>query len=411
MQKHLLLITLLIVASLSGFTQVYNGKHLIWKLPDETDTRFTALFGSTGRSFGSEGCSVSVTSRTEKKLYIEFSLVITDFCGQSTTRKITRTVEPGKTAGNSPWFDGFDYSTKCEQNKKYGENFYTRIQSIELTIVKVTELAGKNNGSNSGNSGNNNSSNNSGSNSNSGNTNNSNNSGSGNGGNSNNSSGNSTTYGNDGTTITVNGKSKIVKHCTPIGFGIHAGYACANISWSVSTGTNMFYGDTLIQHIEASDFIFKWRKKGDLVWREVKTTGQLMTIFNINPLEPCTKYEGNLIRICDKGVLLESGIKEFTTDCNSPEVLTVSAYTRTTAKINYRIRSSIPCGLTGFSYVGVVEYKAPNGAWETIVCVPREGCELSALQPGTTYRVRARFRYNNSTYSEYSKEVSFTTSK
>jgi hypothetical protein len=364
--------------------QVYNGKHLIWKMPDETDKRFTVLFGSTGRSFGTEGCSISVTNRHTNKLFIEFKLTITDFCGQSTERKITRTIEPGKTAGSSAWFDGFDYNTKCTENKKYGENFYTRIKSISLDIVKIVEYDSKgkpivdpekeipsDNPSDTG----------------------------------------GETNPPDKIPTSTGGKGNY-SSCNAVTPTIRAGYACAVVDWWCSVGTNMMKGDSLIQITESQNFIVKWRMKGEYAWKDVRAIGCPRGTVVLSKLDPCTKYEVVLVRDCGKGVYAASTVLEFTTACNSPEMLNIINITTSSASVSHRIRSApFSCGEQLPSYVSVVEYKTGTGPWDTLVCVPGQGCKLSALLPGTTYRVRVRFRYNNSKYSEYSKEVVFTTKK
>jgi hypothetical protein len=345
-------------------------------------------------------------------------LTITDFCGQSTERKITRTIEPGKTSGSSAWFEGFDYDTKCTQNKKYGESFYTRISSIKIEIVKIVEYdsKGKPITDNSGNSNNSSGNNSSGNNSNGNNSNNT--SGDNNGNSSGNNSGNNTNNNNgnnnysQGNIPRSTGGKGDYSSCATITPKISAGYNCAIIDWWCSIGSNMMKGDSLIQHTESQNFIVKWRKKGEYGWKDVRALGCPRGTVILSSLEACTKYEVVLVRDCGKGVIAASDLQEFTTACNSPEMLNIINITKTSASVSHRIRSApIPCGTGLTSYVSVVEYKTGTGPWDTLVCVKGGGCTLNALTPGTTYRVRVRFRFDNNKYSEYSKEVAFTTNQ
>lgn len=371
----------------TSLSQEFNGKNLKWRLPDNTDKRFTALFGTPGRSFGTEECVVSVTSRYTKTLYIEFKLTLTDLCGNKKEQIIKRTVGPGKNVGGTPWFDGFNYDPACEAKKKYGDNFYTKVQSVSLEVLSVKEKEDPNK-TITGNTDNSKEETkedpNKEQNNNSSNTNN------------NNNNNNTSTYTN----------------CTPVNFSVTNGITCFTATWFCSVGYNTMVGNEFKQVRESQNFIFQWRLSSSSSWNELRTIACPMGEVTIKDLDPCTRYEARLLRDCGNGKTVSSNIAFFTTGCQAPQKLSVKSFGRNSATLSYFRSSTILCeSFNTVQVTTVVEYKSPNSIWETLYCNPGEGCTLNALSPGTTYRVRARNQYRNGKFSAYTSEVAFTTTK
>lgn len=141
LRSILLSITLLALVLLPSlaFAQDFNGKSLKWPLQGGGDERITAFLGSTGYSFGTEGTTVVVENRTDTKLVVTFLVQYTDLCGTTIERKVTHRVGPRAKAGTSAWLDGWDYAPKCDQKKKYADNFYSKLGSVKLQLLSVAE--------------------------------------------------------------------------------------------------------------------------------------------------------------------------------------------------------------------------------------------------------------------------------
>lgn len=106
----------------------------------EGDKRIKVIAGTTGRSFGSESAAVAVQSVSDAKLYVELKATFYDFCGQQLVKTFTYTVPPRGKVGGSPFFDGFEFSPKCEGSKKYGDKFVTRLSNVKLELVSIKEV-------------------------------------------------------------------------------------------------------------------------------------------------------------------------------------------------------------------------------------------------------------------------------
>jgi hypothetical protein len=84
--------------------------------------------------------------------------------------------------------------------------------------------------------------------------------------------------------------------------------------------------------------------------------------------------------------------------------------TQNSAGISSRFSPGINiCGGKPLSYTVVVEYKDQGPTWETVICIPGQGCTLYNLKPNTSYRVRLRYEYPNNKFSNYSSEIAVKT--
>ena len=144
MTKKIYLFLFCLVSFFTSYAQEFNGKNVRWHLPENTDKRFKAFFGSTGFSFGSESTSLAVENLTQNKLILKFKVTCYDLCGDYTIKSITRSVNPLGKAGTSPFFDGSEYSTKCTVKKKYSDSFSSKLGKVEIELVSVQEIPGNN---------------------------------------------------------------------------------------------------------------------------------------------------------------------------------------------------------------------------------------------------------------------------
>ncbi|GAA0563136.1 hypothetical protein [Chitinophaga japonensis] len=133
--------TVLLVLPLYTAAQDFNGKRLQWNLDANADKRIRAAFISGGYAMGSESVTVAVENLTEQKLTATIRVTQTDVCGAVSEKKVTRTVPPLGKAGGSLWFDGYTFSTKCTEKKKYSDKFYTKVGNVQLELVSVQEVS------------------------------------------------------------------------------------------------------------------------------------------------------------------------------------------------------------------------------------------------------------------------------
>jgi hypothetical protein len=195
-------------------------------------------------------------------------------------------------------------------------------------------------------------------------------------------------------------------------------YNCIALEWwSLSTKTNIVDASGNFKQStdpQAKSFTIEFRKLGDIYWTIEKRVNTGKNTHTISGLDACTKYEVRLIATCDNNqVSAPTNIIRFTTACNKPGNLTVENITNNSAKINNeRLTASVtfPCASSASTQIRIVEFKTSTGTWQEVICNSGSPCILNALSPGTIYRVRARYKYGNNLYSNYTNEISFTTS-
>jgi hypothetical protein len=374
---------------LSLFTQAqtFDEKSLRWPLDDNADKRIKAFFATPGRSFGSEETVVAVENLTDKKLSVEFSVTYTDLCGVTTTKKFTHTVPAKGKAGGSPWFDGKNFSPECKETKKYGERFVTKIADIKLELVSVKELGGPATGSGTGN---------------------------GNSGNSGNNGGAGTNTGGNGSSS--NGNTGGAKDCKPVSFEKdgQVGLNCIKLLWWCNQETNIMNSKTgeFSQHLEINDFVVQWRVQGDKTWKQAKTSTCPINRYTITGLDACTQYEVRVLRDCGGGKYSEPfKTLTITTACVAPTLLKAVNVSRSSISVSTRRASTGAICDGNVSSVTEVEFKTGGGTWDSMICNPGQACTIGGLTPSTAYRVRARYKYPNNKYSEYTNEIVVTTGK
>lgn len=215
-----------------------------------------------------------------------------------------------------------------------------------------------------------------------------------------------------------NSEIAISKTCPTYNFKYSSiSYNCVALEWwSMSTKVNMV--DAVGDFKQSTDpqpkfFTIQFRKQGDIYWTFEKRENTGKNTHTISGLDACTKYEIQLIATCDNNqVSAPTNIIRFTTACNKPGNLSVENITSNSAKINsQRLTASVsfPCASSASTQIRIVEFKTSTGTWEEVFCNSGSPCILNALNANTIYKVRARFKYGNNLYSNYTNEISFTT--
>lgn len=228
------------------------------------------------------------------------------------------------------------------------------------------------------------------------------------------SSGNSGSSGSSGNINTQNQN----RACPTYGFKFNApGYNCVALEWwSLSKKTNMVDAAGNFKQSsdpEAKSFTIEFRKQGDIYWTTDKRENSGRNVHPLTGLDACTKYEVRLTATCDNNeVSAPTNIVRFTTACNKPGAITIDNITNNSAKVNsQRLTASIthPCSSKASTQIAIIEFKSNTSSWNEVICNSGNPCFLNALSSGTIYRVRARFKYGNNLYSNYTNEVSFKT--
>lgn len=206
--------------------------------------------------------------------------------------------------------------------------------------------------------------------------------------------------------------------CPTYGFKFDApSYNCVALEWwSLSKKTNMVDAAGNFKQSsdpEAKSFTIEFRKQGDIYWTSGKRENNGQNVHTLSGLDACTKYEVRLTSICNNNaVSAPTDIARFTTACNKPGNLTVENITINSAKVSTeRLTASIthPCSSEASNQIAIIEFKSNTGTWNEVICNSGAPCFLNGLSSGTVYRVRARFKYGNNLYSNYTNEVSFST--
>jgi hypothetical protein len=227
-------------------------------------------------------------------------------------------------------------------------------------------------------------------------------------------SGNSGSSGSSGSSGILNKN----RPCPTYGFKFNApSYNCVALEWwSLSKKTNMVDAAGNFKQSsdpEAKSFTIEFRKQGDVYWTSEKRENSGRNIHTLSGLDACTKYEVRLTATCDNNeISAPTNVVRFTTACKKPGNLTVENITSNSAKVRTeRITASIthPCSSQATTQIAIIEFKSNTGVWNELICNSGAPCFLNALNSGTIYRVRARFKYGNNLYSNYTNEVSFTT--
>jgi hypothetical protein len=191
---------------------------------------------------------------------------------------------------------------------------------------------------------------------------------------------------------------------------------CASFEWfAIPTRTNSVDAAGNFKQNKgpvAASFIVQYRKQGASSWFDDPKSNSFRNLHAITGLDACTKYEARLITICESGARSEpSPILRFSTACTPPGDLVIENITKNSATVGGRIHSvpySYPCE-SPKKWVRVIEYKSSKTQWwEETICNSGSACIINALNPATTYRVRAKYKYDN-VFSGYTNEVSFTT--
>lgn len=379
---------------LSGFcfSQVFNAEKKILEQEFSTDPRLQVKFFSTMRNPGGyEGTSLLVKNLSDKKLYVEIRLHITDNCGAVTTRNIRATIKAGDKIGGSTWMGGteqFDYNSPC-QSTKYGEWQYSKIKKVAIDVDEIRE-AGSASGSGSGNGG-----------------------GSGSGGGSGTGSGSGTGTGSGGGSGNGQGGA-ISSDCVMQEMSISNGPSmnCVQLRWlrQSTIQYNEKSGEIRTDNLP-EQFVLSYKKAADRNWNEIQVNLYQMG-YNLAALDPCTAYEVRLQRVCGNGV--RSGFSNtlrFTTGCPAPGSVMADQITTNSAHISSRFSPGVNvCSIKRPDYTIHIEYSAPGGSWQTVISRPGAGSSmLYNLQSQTSYRVRVRFEYGTQLFSAYSNEIQFTT--
>lgn len=213
-------------------------------------------------------------------------------------------------------------------------------------------------------------------------------------------------------------KSKV---CPTYGFKFsnnNPSYNCVALEWwSLSTKTNMVDASGNFKQStdpQARSFTIEFRKQGDVYWTTEKRANSGKNTHTISGLDACTKYEVRLFTMCDNNqVSAPTNIIRFTTACTKPGNLSVENITNNSAKVSSERLTALftsPCSSSSNTQIRIIELKTNTGTWQEVICNSGSPCVLSALSPGTIYRVRARYKYGNKLYSNYTNEISFTTS-
>lgn len=226
-------------------------------------------------------------------------------------------------------------------------------------------------------------------------------------------------FGSSGNTGNPNENTN--RFCPTYGFKIsnnNPSYNCVALEWwSLSTKSNMIDASGNFKQStepQAKSFTIEFRRQGDIYWTIEKRENTGRNAHTISGLDACTKYEIRLIATCDNNQdSAPTNIMRFTTACNKPGKLTVENITNNAAKINSeRLTGSVtyPCASSASTQVRIIEFKTSAGAWQEVICNSGSPCFLYTLSPGTIYKVRARYKYGTNLFSNYTNEISFTTS-
>lgn len=207
--------------------------------------------------------------------------------------------------------------------------------------------------------------------------------------------------------------------CPPYGFKLSntPSYNCVALAWwSLSTKVNSVDAKGNFKqsgNAEPKYFIIEFRRQGEIYWTTDRRDNTGRNVHTLNGLDACTQYEVRLTADCgNNNISNSSNIVRFKTACNMPGKLSVENITFNSAKISsQRLTASIthPCSSTASTQIRIIEYKSTNGIWEEVICNSGSPCFLNALIPGMVYRVRARYKYGENLYSNYTNELSFTT--
>jgi hypothetical protein len=379
------------IGSKNSFAQTFNGKWLSWQLDKPNENRLKFKFGTIGQNFGSEATACSIENVSSSKLFVEIKLTKTDFCGGNITTTISATVKPHEKVGGSTWMGigQHDYTTSCKQNKKYGEKFITKIFTVSLQIVSIKNLddpnpaPGPKPGTNP------------------------------------NPDPNPVPSPGTNPRPTTNPVTDPIeiKTCPTFGFKFSntPSYNCVALEWwALSTKVNMIDANgnfNQSNNPEAKYFTIQFRKQGDVYWTSEKRDNTGRNVHTLTGLDACSKYEVRLITSCDNNIDSNpSNIVRFTTACNKPAELIIEDIKDNSAKISSKrqLVISYPCS-SAKTQIRSIEFKTSTTAWDEVICNTGSPCFLSALSPNTTYRVRARYKYGNALFSNYTNEVSFTT--
>jgi hypothetical protein len=348
-------------------------------------------FGTTGINIGGyEGTTLVLENVTSTKLFVNVKMVVEDFCGGSKIRNIGVTINPNDKVGGNTWMGGseqLDYSSPCKERKKYPDNFSTKISSVSLEIVSVKELSKPTGDKNANES---------------------------------KPDGNETKEKSDPNPTEKNESTSSSNHnstCPTYGFKFSntPSFNCVALEWwSLSTKVNIMDASGNLKQSsipEANAFTIQFREQGKVNWIAEERINSGRNLHLLKGLNACTKYEVRLISICENDNSSKpSNIVRFTTACDKPGNIQIENISNNSAKINNELQtiSSYPCKQTQ-SPIRIIEYKTSNTNWEEVFCNSGSPCLLSTLRSGTTYRLRARYKYGDNLYSTYTNEVSFKT--
>lgn len=207
--------------------------------------------------------------------------------------------------------------------------------------------------------------------------------------------------------------------CKASGFKLSGtpSYSCAAIEWIyISNKTLTTKPDGSVVNNgdpDATGFIVEYKKESDLYWKTIKKAPALRNIVLMDHLSACTRYEVRLTTLCENGASsMPTNILTFSTDCPRPNSLKIENISSTTAEVNRgrTVVDSYPCPSPNQKdRVQEIEYRTATGIWQSMDCNFGEICRLTLLSPGTSYKVRARYRFPSNIYSNYTNEVAFTT--
>jgi len=381
MVKGSLVIALLLFHSFC-FAQVYNAEKKLLEQSFSTDPRIQVKFYSTLRNTGGyEGTSLLVKNLSDKTLFVEIRLHITDNCGAVITRNIKATIRAGEKIGGNTWMGGseqFDYNSSCESTK-YGEWQYSKIKKATIDVDGISET-GKQGGSGNGE-----------------------NTGNGNGGNT------------DGGGGPVGGSgNQIAAGCPLQDLSISNGPSmnCVQLRWIRQSTIQYNEKSGEIRTDKLSEqFILSYKKAADLYWKELKLSYYQMG-YNLTGLDPCTSYEVKLQRVCDNNMRSDySNTIQFTTGCPVPGSVKADQISKTSAQISSMFSPGVNvCSAQRPAYTIHIEYATPGGTWQTVISNPGPGSSmLFNLQSQTSYRVRVRYEYKTGIFSKYANEINFKT--
>ena len=384
MKKRILFLFLLF-SNFAAFSQVYNAEKKHLEQLFTTDSRIRAKFFSTMRNVGGyEGVTLRVDNLTDKLLYVEIRLYITDNCGKVTTYKIKETIRANDHIGGNTWMGGseqINYDSPCESTK-YAEWQYSKIKSVAIDVDKISESPGTG-GSGTGGSG------------------------TGTGG-----------TGSGASPPPASGNNcpcAVISSTCPVqGMAISNGPSmnCIQLRWinQATIQHNPISGETKTNN-PPDQFVLSYKRAADRDWKEFRISNYQMG-YNLTALDPCTAYEVKLQRDCGNNMRSDySGTLQFTTGCPSPGSVKADQISSTSAHIGSMFSPGLnACSAQRPTYTIHVEYAAPGGSWQTVISNPGAGSSmLYNLQPQTSYRVRVRFEYKTGIFSKYSNEILFTT--